>query len=265
LIVKEVEKRSQAELEIERQRRQLAHLSRVTMLGELSGSMAHELNQPLAAILSNAQAGQRVLTKLEPDLKEVSEILKDIVTDDQRAAEVIRRLRLLLKHGEVQFQPISANEIVHEVLKLLHSELIDRGVRTQTELDPNLQILHADRVGVQQVLINLLTNACDAMAEMPYEDRLITIRTELADNDFAVISVSDSGPGIAQEKLEQVFEPFFTSKVNGMGLGLSVCRTIITAHGGKLWATQSPGCGATFHFTLPLSEGRSKSVNIKRS
>jgi two-component system, LuxR family, sensor kinase FixL len=219
----------------------------------LSGSIVHEISQPLTASLSNAQAAQLLLRQSEPDLEEVSEILGEIVVDDQRAVEVIRRLRKLLKRGEVQSQPLSANETVEEVLKLLRSELADRGVTVHSELASGLPILQGDRVELQQVLINLVTNACDAMADMPSEDRAVTIRTGLDGNDFVSISVCDAGPGIAEGKLEQVFEPFFTSKANGMGLGLSVCRTIINAHGGKLWAEHNSGRGATFHLLLPVS------------
>ena len=256
LIVKEKEKNARAELEIAQQRIQLTHLSRVSMLGELSGSIVHEISQPLTASLSNAQAALLLIAKSETKPEEVRDILRDIVADDQRAVEVIHRLRQLLKRGEVQFQPLSANEIVEEVLKLLRSELIDRGVTVHSELAPNLPILQGDRVGLQQVLINLITNACDAMADMPSEARAMTIRTGLDDNDFVLISVSDAGPGIAEGKLEQVFEPFFTSKANGMGLGLSVCRTIISAHGGKLWAVNNSSRGASFHLALPVNQGR---------
>jgi signal transduction histidine kinase len=256
LIVKEEEKNARAELEISRQRHQLAHLSRVNMLGELSGSIVHEISQPLSAIQNNALAAQLFLRQSEPDLGEVREILRDIVADDQRAVEVIRGLRQLLKQGEVHFQPLSVNETVEVVLKLLRSDLIDRGVTAQLELASNLPILQADRVEIQQVLINLITNACDAMADMPSEARALTIRTGLEGNDFVSISVCDAGPGIAEEKLEQVFEPFFTSKANGLGLGLSVCRTIIKAHGGKLWADQNAGRGATFHLLLPVTPRR---------
>ena len=253
LIVKEKEKNALAELEIARQRNQLNHLSRVSMLGELSGSIVHELGQPLTAILSNAQAAQRFVARPQPDLNEVRDILADIVADDQRAVEVIRRLRQLLKRGEVHFQPVGANEIVEVVLKLLRSELIDRGVSVRPELAPSLPILQGDRVELQQVLINLVTNACDAMADRPSEARTLTIRTGLRGNDFVLICVCDTGPGIAEGKLEQVFEPFFSSKINGMGLGLSVCRTIINAHGGKLWAEHHAGRGAEFHLMLPVS------------
>ncbi|HME39584.1 MAG TPA: ATP-binding protein [Steroidobacteraceae bacterium] len=256
LIVKEQEKNAQAELEIARQRTQLTQLSRLGTLGELSGSIAHEISQPLSASLSNAHAAQLLLAQPEPDLEEVREILRDIVADDQRAVEVIRRLRQLFKRGEVQLQPLSVNETVEEMLKLLRTGLIERGVTVHAELASNLPVLQGDQVELQQVLINLVSNACDAMADMPGEARVVTIRTGLDGNDFVLISICDAGPGIAEEKLEKVFEPFFTSKVNGLGLGLSVCRTIINAHGGKLWAERNSGRGATFHLRLPVRPPR---------
>jgi PAS domain S-box-containing protein len=245
--------RKQAELEVQQQRGELAHLSRVTMLGELSGSLAHELNQPLTAILSNAQAAQRFLAHDNADLNEVRDILADIVAEDKRAGEVIRRLRLLLKKGEVQHQPFDLNEAVREVLKLVRSDLVNQGVAVHTELAPALPAVNADRVQLQQVLLNLVMNACDAMAGGPAGDHKLIIRTELAGDEGIRVSVADRGVGLAPDNLEKVFEPFFTTKVQGMGLGLSVCRTIITAHGGKLWAANNPDGGATFHFTLPAS------------
>ena len=245
--------RKQAELELQQQRGELAHLSRVTMLGELSGSLAHELNQPLTAILSNAQAAQRFLAHDNADLNEVRDILKDIVDEDKRAGEVIRRLRLLLKKGEVQHQPFNLNEVVREVLKLVRSDLVNQGVAVHTELAPALPEVNADRVQLQQVLLNLVMNACDAMAGGPAGGHKLIIRTELAGDEGIRVSVADRGVGLAPDNLEKVFEPFFTTKVQGMGLGLSVCRTIITAHGGRLWGVNNPERGATFHFTLPAS------------
>src|SRR5580698_2800138 len=256
LIAKEQEKNARSELEIARQRHQLAHLSRVNMLGELSGSLVHELSQPLTAILSNAHAAQLLLEHSEPDLNQLRDILGDITADDERAGEVIRRLRQLLKRGEVQFQPLRVNELVEEVLKLLRSELLDRGVTVQTKLAPKLPVLQADRVQLQQVLINLVTNACDAMADMPRAARALTVRTELYGDDVVLISVCDAGTGIAEGKLEQVFEPFFSSKANGMGLGLSISRTIVNAHGGRLRAEHNPVRGAMFHLMLPVSPPR---------
>jgi PAS domain S-box-containing protein len=252
-VIVDITARRQSEQEILQQRNELAHLSRVNMLGELSGSLAHELNQPLTAILSNAQAAVRFLAHPQPDLKEVRDILTDIVSEDKRAGEVIRRLRLLLKKGELQPQLLNANDLVQEVLKLVRSDLVNQGVVAHTELALNPPVLHADRVSLQQVLINLVMNSCDAMAGMKGADREFTIRTELVGEDVVCVSVSDNGTGIAPEKLEQVFAPFYTTKAHGMGLGLSVCRTIIAAHSGELRAANNPGRGATFSFTLPVA------------
>ncbi len=253
----DISERKQSELELTQQRNELAHLARVTMLGELSGSLAHELNQPLTAILSNAQAAQRFLARDHADLDNVQEILKDIVSEDKRAGEIIRRLRLLLKKGEVQQQALDANDVVQEVLKLVRSDLVNHGVAARTELAPGLTVLKADRVQIQQVLLNLVMNACDAMAGVPAGDRKLVVRTGLDDGESVRISIADEGTGIVPDNLEKVFEPFFTTKTHGMGLGLSVCRSIITAHGGKLWAENNPDRGATFHVTLPLAEGKS--------
>ena len=216
--------------------------------------MAHELNQPLTAILSNAQAAQRFLAGDQADLAEVRDILADIVAEDKRAGEIIRRLRLLLKKGEVQHQPLNVNEVVLEVLKLVRSDLVNQNVTAQTELAPDLPVVHGDRVQLQQVLLNLVMNACEAMAGAEKSARQLTIRTDRSEDGSVRVSVADRGPGIAPEKLEQIFESFYTTKPQGMGLGLTVCRTIITAHNGKLWATSKPGRGATLCFTLPVAE-----------
>jgi PAS domain S-box-containing protein len=249
----DITERKQTELEIAQQRNELAHLSRVTMLGELSGSLAHELNQPLTAILSNAQAAQRFLAREDADLDNVREILKDIVAEDKRAGEIIRRLRLLLKKGEVQQQALDANEVVQEVLKLVHSDLVNHSVTAHIELAPGLPAARADRVQIQQVLLNLVMNACDAMADVPADERRLIVRTGPADGENICISITDHGTGIEPENLEKVFEPFFTTKAHGMGLGLSVCRTIMTVHGGKLRAVNNPDRGATFQVSLPVA------------
>jgi C4-dicarboxylate-specific signal transduction histidine kinase len=253
-IARDLTRRKRAETEARRQRNELAHLSRVTMLGELSGSLAHELNQPLTAILSNAQAAQRFMTSPDVDLDEVRDILADIVEQDKRAGAVIHRLRLLLKKGEVQQQPLDVNDLVRDVLKLITNDLANQGVAMQAELVPSLPTVKGDRVQLQQVLLNLLMNACDAMNSNASADRQIVVCTELANGGDVRFSVSDSGSGLAPEQLAQVFEPFFTTKAHGLGLGLSVCRTIISAHGGRLWATNNLEGGATFQFTLPVSQ-----------
>jgi two-component system, LuxR family, sensor kinase FixL len=252
-VLMDITKRKQAELEAARHRNEMAHLSRVTMLGELSGSLAHELNLPLTAILSNAQAAQRMLANGNTDLAEVREIVNDIVTEDKRAGEVIRRLRLFLKKGEVQQHSLRINKVVQDVLKLIRSDLLNQKVTVNCELARNLPTITGDPVQLQQVLLNLVVNACDAMAGCDTPERGLRIRTGIENGSSAVtISVTDRGGSIPEEKMEQIFDPFFTTKAKGMGLGLSVCRTIMAAHRGKLWATNNANRGATFHFSLPV-------------
>ena len=253
--VVDVTQRRQAELEAESHRNELAHLSRVTMLGELSGSLAHELNQPLTSILSNAQAAQRFLAQ-GGNLDEVGEILKDIVAEDRHAGEVIQRLRLLLKKGEVRHDPLDMSEVVQDVLRLVRSDLVNQGVAVATEIASHLPAVRGDRVQLQQVLLNLVMNGCDAMAGSLAVDRALVVRAEAADGDGVHVSVSDNGSGIPDDQTERIFDPFFTTKAHGMGLGLAVCRTIITAHGGRLWAVGNDGRGATLHFAVPAA-GRS--------
>jgi signal transduction histidine kinase len=249
----DITKRKQAEEQAERHRNEMAHLSRVSTLGELSGSIAHELNLPLSAILTNAQAAQRILAN-GADLVEVREILNDIVSEDKRAGEVIHRLRQWLRKGEVQHHSLHINEVVEDVLQLIRSDLINQKVTVDTELARHLPSISGDPVQLQQVLANLVVNACDAMIDCATSERRLLIRTGIENGSSVVtVSVMDHGTSIPDEKLEQIFEPFFTTKRNGMGLGLSVCRTIITAHQGKLWATNNSDGGATFYFSLPIS------------
>jgi C4-dicarboxylate-specific signal transduction histidine kinase len=249
----DISERKQAELEAVRQRNEMTHLSRVTMLGELSGSIAHELNLPLSAILCNAQAGQRILANGAIDLTELREILNDIVSEDKRAGEVIRRLRLFLEKGEVQQHSLCINEVVQDVLKLIRSDLINQKVAVDCKLARNLPTITGDPVQLQQVLLNLVVNACDAMAGCNTPERRLIIRTGIENGSSAlIVSVTDRGGSIPEEKIEQIFQPFFTTKAKGLGLGLSVCRTIIAAHRGKLWATNNADCGATFNFSLPI-------------
>ena len=234
----DVTRRRQNELEIHKQRQELAHLARVTMLGELSGSMAHELNQPLTAILSNAQAARRFLAHDKVDLKELGEILSDIVAESRRASEVLVGLRRLLQKGEVKMQPLSANDLVHDVIKLIRAELANQSVDIHAQLAATLPTISGDRVQIQQVLLNLLMNASDAMNKSPAADRRLLVCTAQCPKGVH-FSVSDNGPGISPEALDKMFEPFFTTKGHGLGLGLSVCRTILLAHGGELWANNN--------------------------
>jgi signal transduction histidine kinase len=243
--------RRRLEREAVQLRQELTHAGRVAMLGELSGSLAHELNQPLMAILSNAQAAQSFLAKPEIDRAEMGEILDDIVDADKHAGEVIRRLRVLLKKGEVQSQSLDLNEVVQETLKLVRSDLVNRNVTIETELAPGVPSVRGDRVQLQQVLLNLVMNACDAMVGCDESDRRLGVRTERMEGDGVRVSVRDCGHGIPAEARERIFTPFFTTKPQGLGLGLGVCRSILTAHGGELSAENNPDRGARFYFVLP--------------
>lgn len=252
-VVIDISRRKQAELEAQRQRNELAHLARATLLAELSGSLAHELNQPLAAILSNAQAALRFLAQDAPNLDEARDILKDIVDEDKRAGEVIHRLRLLLKKGEVQHQPLDVNDEVREALKLLRCDLLNHNIAVDTDLALELPAVIGDRVQIQQVLLNLLMNGCEAMSHTEITERQFRIKSAFIEG-MVQVSIADHGQSIASGENERIFEPFFTTKAQGMGLGLSICRSIITAHGGQLWAANNDdGHGAGFHFTLPAN------------
>jgi PAS domain S-box-containing protein len=252
-MIRDITERRRAEHEVVAQRRQLAHLGRVALLGELSGALAHELNQPLAAILANARAGQRMLFRDELDRVELSRILEDIAADDRRAGSVIHRVRAMLRQGETEPQRVVANDLIAEVLDLAHSDLIQRSVTVTTRLDPSLPSVAADRVQLQQVLLNLIVNACDAMSDNAPTDRHIWIATG---NEGAAVrvSVSDCGAGISRHPVDSVFEPFITSKAHGLGLGLSICRSIVDGHGGRMWASNNEDRGATFTFLLPRTE-----------
>jgi two-component system sensor kinase FixL len=247
----DITERKRAEDDTARQRAELEHLSRVATLSELSGALAHELNQPLAIIMSNAQAAQRLLRNPVPDLDEIRAILDDIVEADGRAGEVITRLRGMLKRGAPNRQRLSVNRLVEDVLRFMRADLIRRGVVVELSLDPALPEIRADAVPVEQVLINIIGNACDAMAGNAPGDRVVKIRTA-AEPDSVRVSIEDSGCGLPAEA-EQVFAPFYTTKPEGLGMGLPISRSIVTAHGGKLVAHANPARGSKFILTLPVA------------
>lgn len=249
--VVDISERKRIELELARQRNELAHLSRVTMLGELSGSLAHELNQPLASILSNAQAAQRFMAEDEPDLAELRDILEDIVAEDRRAGEIIYRLRALLRKEAVEYKPLDVNELISDSLRLIRSDLINQGVVCSAEYLSVPAMVKGDRIQLQQVLINLIVNACDAMSDIPRPDRRLVFRARTADR-MCLVDIIDCGVGVPADRLESIFDAFYTSKAKGMGLGLAVCRTIMDAHGGRLWASNNTNRGITMHLELPL-------------
>lgn len=244
-------RRHLAELEqARRQHAELAHVGRVSLLGELSASIAHELNQPLTAILSNAQAAIRFLNLEPANLEEVRAILQDITAANHRASEVILRMRAMIKKGEAQLEQRDLNSDIEQVLTLLHSDLVARNVTVTTEFGPGLPLVNGDHIQLQQVLLNLIINGCDAMNRLEPDDRRLRIATVRDGAAFVRVSVTDHGPGIPTEKMDRIFEPFFSTKEHGLGMGLSICRAIVKAHGGSLWAESQPGANATFHFTL---------------
>jgi two-component system, LuxR family, sensor kinase FixL len=247
----------QAEIEAQDQRRQLTHLTRVASLTDFSGTLAHELNQPLAAILSNAQAAVRMLSTVPPNLAEVRVILREIAEADKRAGALINHLRLLMKNSDEQFAPLDVNHLVQQVLDLVQGEFLLRRIELKTSFANALPQVIGDHVQLQQLVLNLVLNACEAMQYSGRAERILSIDTHHGADGTVQVLLTDTGPGIPQERLDRVFEPFYTTKANGLGLGLSICRKIAIAHGGTLTAQNVPGGGASFRCTLPVRTGGS--------
>jgi two-component system, LuxR family, sensor kinase FixL len=250
-IAMDITHRKQAELDAHEHRNEVAHLLRAASLGELSSSLAHELSQPLTAILSNSQAAQLILAHEDGDLEEIRDILGDTVADANRAGEVIGRLRALLKKGKFEPQPLDANEIIQKALKLMNYELMAHAIQIVTEYGIGLPSIRGDSVQLQQVLINLILNAVDAMSVREQNDRTLTLGSFRVEDNCIRISVADTGVGIAPGSEEKIFEPYHTTKPRGLGLGLSLSRSIVRAHGGRLWVENLPAGGAAFYFTTP--------------
>ncbi|CAB3799245.1 Adaptive-response sensory-kinase SasA [Pararobbsia alpina] len=237
--------------ELRRNRQDLAHLTRVSTMGQLASSLAHELNQPLTAILSNVQAAQRFMAADPIDLPEVREILNDIVQDDYRASEVIRRIRAVVKKGDLEVAPLHLAEVIRDVIFLVHSDAILRETRVTLHVVGDLPPVRGDKVQLQQVVLNLLLNAFDAMSDVSPSDRTVCVTLKSEDDDMVSIAVRDCGHGLTADRLDKIFKPFFTSKPQGLGLGLSISRSIVDMHRGRLWAENNVDRGATFHVTLP--------------
>ena len=243
-VVEEVTERKRAD----QLRQELIHASRLVLLGEFTASIAHEINQPLGAILSNADAAEMLLDATPPSLQDVQQILADIRRDSLRASEVIRRMRNLLRKDELNLEPVDLNEIVREAVALVGGESRRRGIDIQLELADSLPVVRGDRIHLQQVLVNLLVNAMEAMAETSGMRRIV-VRTFLKEQDVEV-AVTDKGPGIPADRISRVFDHFFSTKKEGMGLGLAITRTLVERHGGRIWAENAIDGGATFRFSL---------------
>ena len=238
--------------ELQQSQKALERLARANLLGELSSAIAHELNQPLGAILNNANAGRRLLGSKPANLIEIREILDDIVRDDTRAADIIQRLRKLLQTGAVVHEPLDINVVLQETLDMLDSEIRDQGVALTLALEKGLPVVQAGRTEIQQIAINLVSNALNALHDTPAGQRHIHIRTSRNNNSVSV-TVSDNGSGIPEEDLPYIFDAFFTRKTDGLGMGLAICRRIIEAYSGRMLAENVATGGASFSFTLPVA------------
>jgi PAS domain S-box-containing protein len=249
----DITERRQAELEAAQQRQALAHASRLTTVGELTASIAHEISQPLGAILSNAETAEILLESKQPQLEEVQRILADIRKDDLRASEIIRRMRELLRKRALELKLIDLNAITSDVLRLVEGETRRRGVKIEKQFADNLPFVRGDAIHLQQVLLNLILNGLEAMSESSESNRRLTMRTAYDGKSNAEVAVEDSGHGIPSDRLPLLFDSFFTTKSHGMGLGLSIVRSIVEAHGGRIWAENNSSGGACFRFTLPVN------------
>jgi C4-dicarboxylate-specific signal transduction histidine kinase len=242
-----------AQAEVQERRAELAHISRVAALGELTATLAHEISQPLTAILNNISAAMRFLDAPQPRIGEVRETLADVYKDTDRAADIVRRLRGMLKRDTPGFSNVDLNHLIRTVERIVHSDAILHGVEVQLDLSPGELRVTGDSVQLQQVVLNLMTNAFSAMSETERHERWLIVRTKSVDGSSVLLEAQDNGTGIAPDKLESVFEPFITSKRDGLGMGLSICRSIVERHNGKVWATNNPKRGATFSLTLPAA------------
>ena len=229
-------------------------MDRIVTISALTSALAHEINQPLAAMRSYAQAALRFMDKDQPEYDSVRKALQGIVADNKRAAAVVNRLRDLVKKGKAHREMLDINSIINDVIGLINSEIVLRNASITLDLHPIVPVVHGDSIQIQQVLLNLLTNALDALDNQPFEARTIAVSTRPENSNGAIISISDSGGGIPADKIQAIFAPFHTTKPRGVGLGLAICKSIIEAHGGKIWAANNPEGGAIFSFILPSDE-----------
>jgi PAS domain S-box-containing protein len=254
-VIQDITEKKHAESELRKTQEELAHVSRVTTLGELTASIAHEVNQPLGAIVTNGHACLRLLSRRKPDLESARECVESMISDGMRASEVIKRIRALLRKSTAGKSSYGLNETIQEVIAFTDTELEKNAISLTTDLAPHLPLVMIDRVQLQQVVMNLILNSIEAMNAPGWEPRDLLIRSEESRADEVMVTITDTGTGIDPAKRDLIFEPFFTTKPSGLGLGLSISRTIIEAHGGRLWITPNRnGRGATFQFTLPVNQ-----------
>jgi two-component system sensor kinase FixL len=249
----DITERKEAEEETQTLRREIAHAGRISMMGQLASALAHEINQPLGAILRNAEAAELFLQNASPDLEEIRAILADIRKDDERAGSVIDRMRGLLKRQTLDRRPVDVSELIGEVAALVRSDAAARHVKLELIVADHLPPVYGDLVHLQQVLLNLIVNGMDALDGANVKERRVRVTASLDGSQAVAIAVSDSGHGIPADTFTHIFDPFFTTKPKGMGMGLPICRTIIEAHKGRLWAENQGGGGAAFRFTLPVT------------
>jgi two-component system sensor kinase FixL len=247
----DISKRKEAQDALQRAQTELTHVSRVTTLGELTASIAHEVNQPLAAVVTNGEAGLRWLKLQPPQIEEARSVLERIIADGHRASEVIKRLRELARKSDPKMAPLDINDAIKDVAGLVQGELQRHNVRLRLDLNDRLRLAVGDRVQLQQVLLNLMMNGVEAMASSDTSLRELVVRSLPQEDGRVQVAVQDTGVGLDPD-LDNLFQAFYTTKPNGMGMGLSICRSIIEAHDGELWASPNKGMGATFHFTIPL-------------
>jgi PAS domain S-box-containing protein len=260
----DITERKAAEQRLQEQQRNLAHSARVSIAGELSSALSHELNQPLAAILANAAAARRFLTHDPPDMQEITEILEAIAEDNRRAAAVVARFGSLLKRDLAAMKPVDINEVVSGALDLAHADVIARGVSLTKRFGRNLPPVSADAGQLQELLLNLVTNACEAMEPMPAGTRRLAVTTAANAHGGVCVTVADSGPGVPRATIDEIFEPFVTSKPQRLGMGLAICRSIVSAHDGELTVDKPAEAGAAFSFSLPAIAVTAVSVPANR-
>ncbi|MEA2809435.1 MAG: hypothetical protein QOJ17_3576, partial [Rhodospirillaceae bacterium] len=245
----------ESERHVREMQMEVAHANRVATMGQLTASIAHEVNQPIAGAATNAEAALRWLKARPPDLEEVRLALGRIVKDAHRAGDVIGRIRELVKKAPSRKERVDMNEAIREVIEVTRGEAVKNGASVETALGESLPLIEGDRVQLQQVVLNLIVNAVQAMGAVADGPRELFITTTCAEPDGVLVAVKDSGPGLAPASLERLFDPFYTTKPEGLGMGLSICRSIIEAHGGRLWVTANLPRGAIFHFTMPTHPG----------